>query len=142
MDRDLPEPTQDPFSYEIVGGMYEWRLQHPDATLTEIEAALDERWYRVRAHLLQDLALRSRVANWQATRASEQPSCPDCGRPLVRRGQQPRTLKTHGGQDLTWYRVRRQAWPDGSRPAAPDYRQTQADHTRAAPEEREVNEQN
>jgi hypothetical protein len=101
MDRDVPEPTQDPVSYEILTGIYEWRLQHPEATLTEIEQALDERWYRVRARMLQDLALRSQATNWQATSAVEQPSCPDCGRPLVRRGQQPRTLKTHGGQNLT-----------------------------------------
>ena len=104
MDRDLPDPRQDPFSYEILTGIYEWRLQHPDATLTEIEQALDERWYRVRARMLQDLALRSRAANWQAASATEQPTCPDCGRELVRRGQQPRTLKTHGGQDLTLMR--------------------------------------
>jgi hypothetical protein len=101
MDRDLPEPTSEALSYEILTGMYEWRLQHPDATLTEIEAALDERWYRVRARMLQDLALRSKAANWQASSAAECPSCPKCGRPLVRRGQQPRTLKTHGGQNLT-----------------------------------------
>ena len=101
MDRDIPEPAQDPFSYEILTGMYEWRSQHPDATLTEIEQALDERWYRVRAKLLEDLALRSQAANWQATSAVEHPNCPDCGRKLVRRGQQPRTLKTHGGQAIT-----------------------------------------
>jgi predicted RNA-binding Zn-ribbon protein involved in translation (DUF1610 family) len=101
MDRDISDPTHDPFSYEILTGMYEWRLQHPDATLTEIEQALDERWYRVRARMLEDLVLRSRAANWQAASAAEHPTCPDCGRPLVRRGQQPRTLKTHGGQDVT-----------------------------------------
>ena len=101
MDNDLPDPTGETFSYDILTGMYEWRLQHPDATLTEIEAALDERWYRVRACMLQDLALRSRAANWQAASAAERPTCPDCGQPLVGRGQQPRHLKTHGGQQLT-----------------------------------------
>jgi hypothetical protein len=100
MNPDLPDPMQDPFSYEIVTGMYEWRLQHPDATFTENEVALDARWYRIRARMLQDLALRSRAANWQAGSITEQPTCPDCGRPLIRRGQQPRTLKTHGGQDV------------------------------------------
>jgi hypothetical protein len=41
----------------------------------------------------------------------------------------------------SWYRVRRQARPDGSRPAASDHRQTRADHTRAGPEERDETEQ-
>jgi len=40
-------------SHQIVTGIYEWRLQHPNATLTEIEAALDQRWHRVRAWNLQ-----------------------------------------------------------------------------------------
>jgi len=101
MDGDLPDPTDEAFSYDILTGMYEWRLQHPDATLTEIEQAVDERWYRVRAQMLQDLALRSRAATWQAASAAERPTCPDCGRQLVARGQQPRTLKTQGGQQLT-----------------------------------------
>jgi len=104
MDHDGNEPMQQPFSYDILTGMYEWRLQHPDATLTEIEQALDERWYRVRAQMLQDLALRCRATSWQAASAEEPPTCPDCGRELVRRGQQPRTLKTHGGHTITLMR--------------------------------------
>lgn len=94
----------EPFSDEIVTSIFEWRVQHPDATLTEIEAALDARWYRLRARMLADLALRSSAANWQGRAAEEQPTCPDCGAPLIRRGQQPRHLKTHGGHDLTLMR--------------------------------------
>ena len=101
MDPALPVSAQEPFSYDILSGMYEWRLQHPNATLTEIEQALDERWYRVRARMLQDLALRSTAVTWQAASTSHPPTCPDCGRALVRRGQQPRHLKTHGNHDLT-----------------------------------------
>ena len=36
-----------------------------------------------------DLALEREAANWQAT-AADRPSCPDCGRTLIRRGRQPR----------------------------------------------------
>ncbi len=39
----------------ILTGFKEWRLQHPRATLSEIEAALDARW------------------------AVARPRCPDCG---------------------------------------------------------------
>jgi hypothetical protein len=101
MDRDLPESVGETFGHEIVTGMHEWRLQHPNATLTEIEQALDERWYRVRARMLADLALEREAAHWQASAIAERPTCPDCGRALIRRGRQPRQLKTHGGQDLT-----------------------------------------
>jgi hypothetical protein len=94
MNREAPDPTADALSDEILTGMYEWRLQHPDATLTEIEQTLDERWYRLRARMLRDLALEREAANWQAT-ATERPTCPDCG------GRQPRQLKTHGDHELT-----------------------------------------
>jgi hypothetical protein len=100
MNRESPEPSADALSHDILSGMHEWRLQHPDATLTEIEQALDQRWYRLRARLLEDLALEREAANWQAT-AADRPTCPDCGRTLIRRGRQPRHLKTQGGHDLT-----------------------------------------
>ena len=78
------DPTDDALSYDILTGMREWRLQNPNATLREIEQALDQRWYRVRARMLEDLALQSSAANWNDT--AERPCCPDCGRPLIRRG--------------------------------------------------------
>jgi len=100
MGSQLPEPTSEALSYEILTGMREWRLQHPDATLTEIEQALDQRWYRLRARMLQDLALDREAENWRS-KAADRPTCPDCGRALIRRGRQPRLLKTHGGHELT-----------------------------------------
>jgi hypothetical protein len=100
MNRESPEPTWDALSYEILSGMREWRLLHPDATITEIEQALDQRWYRLRARMLEGLALEREAANWQAN-AAARPICPDCGRALIRRGRQPRHLKTHGNHDLT-----------------------------------------
>ena len=75
MNRELADPTSDALSDDILTAMHEWRLQHPDATLTEIEHALDERWYRLRARMLHDLALEREVANWQA-KATERPTCP------------------------------------------------------------------
>jgi hypothetical protein len=100
MGNESSDPTGDALSYDILTGMREWRLQHPNATLREIEVALDERWYRVRARMLQDLALQSQAAQWQASLPTARPTCPDCGGPLTSRGQQPRHLKTHGDQNV------------------------------------------
>jgi hypothetical protein len=100
MDRESPHPAADVLSSEILSGMREWRLQHPNATLTEIEQALDARLYRLRARMLEDLALEREAANWQTT-ASDRPTCPECGHTLIRRGRQPRLLKTHGNHTLT-----------------------------------------
>lgn len=44
---------------KVLSGIKEWRLQHPKATLTEIETVLDQRWAVARAKFMQDMALAS-----------------------------------------------------------------------------------
>ncbi len=87
-------------SEDIVTGLWEWRLQHPKATLAEIEAAVDTRLARLRTKLLQEAALASAAADWSATPATERPSCLHCQTPLVARGKQPRRLQASGGRDI------------------------------------------
>lgn len=84
----------------ILTGVTEWRQQHPRATLREIEAAVDERLNAARAHLIEDLALASRAADFQDKRLGERPRCPACGTVLEPRGKQRRRVQVHGGQTL------------------------------------------
>lgn len=86
---------------EVLVGIKEWRVQHPRATLSEIEVALDERWSRVRARLLQDAALASAAADLTAASAGPRPRCPGCGLGLEARGQQTRELTTYHDRTLT-----------------------------------------
>ena len=60
-------------SEEVISGMKEWRLQHPKATLTEIERALDERLGRMRARMLQDAAMASVAADITEAQEGERP---------------------------------------------------------------------
>jgi len=85
---------------EVMSGMKEWRLQHPKATLREIEAALDARLGQMRARMLQDLALASVAADIQGAQAHDRPLCPQCGRVLESRGQHRRVLTTQHNQPL------------------------------------------
>lgn len=87
-------------STAVLTGMKEWRLQHAKATLDEIEAALDDRLSRLRARMLQDLALASTAARWKELAEAEWPVCPHCHTPLGARGQQERHLQTHGGREI------------------------------------------
>jgi hypothetical protein len=89
----------------VMTGMKEWRLQHPKATLKEIEHALDEKLSRVRARMLEDIALASRAARLgesdpEESDASERPRCPRCGGVLEARGEQARTLVTNHNQAI------------------------------------------
>jgi hypothetical protein len=87
-------------SADILGGMRDWRVAHPHATLREMETELDVRWARLRARMLEDMALASTAADWAAAPSTAQPICPHCDQPLVARGQHTRHLQTHGGREL------------------------------------------
>lgn len=104
MSRPLSEQTWHHLTEEIMTGMREWRSHHPKATLREMETELDTRLARVRARMLEDMALSSAAADWADTPSALHPTCPDCGTPLQGRGSGTRTLQTHGGQDLTLLR--------------------------------------
>ena len=88
-------------SEEVIVGIKEWRLQHPQATLQEIEAAVDQRLAQFRACMLQDVALASRAADLSQASAQERPVCPTCGGPVEPRGPRERHLTTHQGHTLT-----------------------------------------
>ena len=79
---------------EVLSGMKEWRLQHPRATLREIEGALDERLGKMRARMLQDAALASGAANLKGEEGTEQYRCPECGSELEERTVEVRRLLT------------------------------------------------
>jgi hypothetical protein len=68
-----------------------WRRAHPDATLTEIEQALDARLDAARAGLLAELA---------GDVPEDEERCPGCGERLARRGVRTRTLRTAGDAPL------------------------------------------
>jgi uncharacterized protein with PIN domain len=87
-------------SEEAITGIKEWRLQHPRASLKEIEAAIDERLSKVRARMLQDAALASDQADWAEAPTAERPRCPTCERPLRSEGNQTRQVQTQGGHDV------------------------------------------
>jgi hypothetical protein len=44
-------------SEKVLREMKEWRLGHPRATFSEMETALDEQLDRLRAQMLEDIAL-------------------------------------------------------------------------------------
>jgi hypothetical protein len=96
----LPVDRWHALSAEVVTAVADWRTQHPRATLSEIETALDERLARLRAQMLQDAALASARTDWVDPLSAEPPCCPDCDQPLQARGRVTRHLQTHGGQEL------------------------------------------
>ena len=99
MDSEPHDQNWETLSQEILTGMREWRLAHPKATLREIEVALDEHLSRLRARMLQDVALQSVAAVWKVAASPQRPTCRLCSTPLILRGH---------GQDnrAEWQRAR------------------------------------
>lgn len=85
---------------EVMTGMKEWRLAHPRATFKEIEAALDERLAKVRARMLQDVALASAARDLKGAEARERPPCPKCGQSLEHQEMATRILTTNYNQTI------------------------------------------
>lgn len=75
-DRGFARLAQE--SAEDLTGICDWRTAHPTATFAEIEAAIDERLDRLRARLLQEVALASAAAGADRP-APAWPVCPACG---------------------------------------------------------------
>jgi len=87
-------------SEEILSGMKEWRLAHPNATFREIEQAASERVSRLQARMVQDTAMNSPLANWQDVPQEQRPVCPTCAKGLIPRGKHTRRLQGSGGRDV------------------------------------------
>src|SRR5258708_16806029 len=85
---------------EVLSGMRDWRVQHATATFAEIEEELDTWMARMRAGLLEDLAMGSRAALVGGSQPKERPRCPTCGGELHERRKPVRNLTTHGEQKI------------------------------------------
>ena len=85
-------------SEEIISEIAEWRQEHPKATFREMEAEVDRRLSVLRAKMLGETAVSSVQSEW--AEGSREVVCPECGRPLERKGKKKRKLQTQGGQEV------------------------------------------
>lgn len=104
MSRSINAALWQQLTQDLTAEMQEWRAHHPKATLRDMETELDPRPSRMRARLLEDIALANPAADWADIPITQHPTCPDCGQPLQLRGSETRALQTQGGQDLTFAR--------------------------------------
>jgi len=82
------------FQDKINAAIEEWRQEHPEATLTEIEEAVDSRLAPIRTQMVQDLAQEGRTANLRKLAKEERPKCPRCGRRVASNGKGKRRIRT------------------------------------------------
>ena len=81
-------------------GMTQWRAAHPQATLREIEDAVDAQMKQLRAQLIQELVQIGEAGDWSEGPPEARRRCERCGTVLLSRGKQRRWLQTNGGEAL------------------------------------------
>jgi NADH pyrophosphatase NudC (nudix superfamily) len=86
-------------SQAVVQAMRTWRTAHPQATLAEIERAVDEQVSQLRASLIEEMAQASPLERAEAGQVGR--TCPQCGERLQARGKRTRRLQTQGGQQVS-----------------------------------------
>ncbi len=85
---------------EVLLEMRTWREEHPTATMQEIEEEVDKRIARLRAGLVEGLAMSSAAAEIGSRATGSPTKCPTCGGVLHSRGKQVRKLTTTGEQPV------------------------------------------
>jgi hypothetical protein len=81
----------------VFAGVAQWRATHAQATLAEIEQAVDEQIHQLRARMIEQTAQASAAAE---SEASQGRLCEQCGKPLQARGRAKRCWQTQGGQQV------------------------------------------
>ncbi len=85
-------------SQQASHALAQWRAAHPEATLAEIEAAVDEQINRLRARTIEEVAQASPLEHEGAGQQARR--CPHCGERMQARGKHSRRLQTQGGQQV------------------------------------------
>ena len=76
----------------------QWRTEHPRASFTSIENEVDEKLAKVRAKMIEELVLESKMSNLKQLKVEERPKCVGCGGPIMANGRQKRKLITNHEQ--------------------------------------------
>jgi len=96
------KPTpQSAIPSEIGEKMSQWRRANPQATLTEIEEAVEAELAQLRRQLVEGMVKEEAVGG------QEEPECPNCGQAMVRNGRRKRQLHSKEGQTIE---LERQQW--------------------------------
>ena len=92
-------------SEEATAEIKKWREEHPRATFQEIEDAVDEHLARIRAQMVEDVALASAATDISKVEGDSRTVCPKCGYKLEARGQGTRHLTTKQNQSVSLRRT-------------------------------------
>ncbi len=97
-EKGVPQPE---ITNELTRKMSQWRQANPQATLTEIEEAVESELAELRRQLVQAMV------HEEADAQPDVLACPQCGQAMVKNGRRKRKLQTKEGQTI---QLERQQW--------------------------------
>lgn len=97
-EKQTPNEEQ---SDELARKMNQWQQANPNATLTEMEEAVESELAKVRKRLVEEMVRKKEAAT------QEMPDCPQCGERMVKNGRRKRKMKGKEGQTIE---LDRQQW--------------------------------
>lgn len=86
---------------DLIRKMSQWQEANPNATLTEIEVAVEAELAELRRQLVEAMVQEEKAAS------QERPECPECGGAMVKNGRRKRKLQSKEGQTI---QLDRQQW--------------------------------
>lgn len=86
---------------EISQKLCQWQQDNPEATLTDIEEAVDTELAKLRGQLVETMAQAKEETGEGVS------SCPQCGQKMVKNGRKKRKLQTKEGETI---QLERQQW--------------------------------
>ena len=90
-EKQTPNEEQKPPD-ELSRKMSQWQQTNPQATLTEIEEAVEAELAQLRKRLVEGMVQEKEAA------IEEVPDCPQCGEKMVKNGRRQRKLKGKKGK--------------------------------------------
>jgi transposase-like protein len=97
-EKQIPSEEQ---TGDLTQKMSQWQQANPDATLTEMEEAVEAELAKLRKQLVEEMVREKEAAS------QEIPECPQCGEKMVKNGQRRREVKGKEGQTIE---LERQQW--------------------------------
>ena len=98
---DEKENSQQEQPNKLSDKMRQWQQANPNATLTDIEEAVEAELAQLRKQLVEEMVQEKEGVS------QAEPDCPQCGQKMVKNGRRRRKLKSKEGQTI---QLERQQW--------------------------------
>jgi len=101
----MAEDHLDQLGQAFAARVRDWKQQHPQATLEEMDEGMLHLTRELHAQTISELAMQEPEADWAEWPEGQRPRCPRCAVPLHPHGRRTRHLHGYGGTTIVIQRT-------------------------------------